>query len=165
MSRVNAYQHKASDPDFAAAWQDALDRHADHLEEEATHLAHGVKEVVLYKGQMVTITVGPDGEPCLPDTPGAKEIPLVKRQYSETVLLRKLEALRPEVYGKKHQDTTQTAVVVNVNGVALSHGEPAEQRLESLLAMLRKSIAPSVATPALTAITSVTDTSSDANRS
>lgn len=47
VGRCNAYDHKRRDPAFAAAWEEALDRGADELEDEARKRAFAGSDVLL----------------------------------------------------------------------------------------------------------------------
>src|SRR4051794_7570599 len=62
VSRRTAQMHHKTDPEFAEAWQDAIDQYADTLEAEADRRAvHGVEEVVLHDGAPVFIMVDRKG--------------------------------------------------------------------------------------------------------
>lgn len=81
VSRETVYQHRRSDPDFARAWDDAIEQAADLLEDEAWR--RGVEGVtttspIYVQGELV-------GE-------------RVVMRYSDRLLLRLLEARRPERY-------------------------------------------------------------------
>jgi hypothetical protein len=80
VSRTMAYKHRDADPEFAAAWQDALDASTDGLAGEAYRRArHGTEKAVYYRGE---------------------ECGRV-REYSDTLAIFLLKAHRPEVYGAK----------------------------------------------------------------
>lgn len=54
ISRQTAYNHRESDPEFAKAWEDAVDKGIDVLEDEARRRAFdGVDEPVFYQGKEV----------------------------------------------------------------------------------------------------------------
>ena len=77
ISRTVAYEDKAADPVFAAAWDEALEIATEALELEARRRAEkGVLEPVFYQGKRV----------------GAI------RRYSDTLLMFLLKAHRPEKY-------------------------------------------------------------------
>ncbi len=77
VSRSRAYVLKATDPAFAAAWDDALEAAVDHLEAEARHRAiDGVEQPHFHQGK-VCGTV---------------------RKYSDALLMFLLRAHRPETY-------------------------------------------------------------------
>jgi hypothetical protein len=70
-----AYRHKASDPDFSAAWDEAIDIAAGLLEAEAHRRAvTGSLEPVFYQGQKCGLV----------------------RKYSDTLLIFLLKAHKPE---------------------------------------------------------------------
>lgn len=84
------YRARAEDEEFAQAWDDALARAADMLEEAAFDRAvNGVSKPILYKGEVV-----------------AEEI-----TYSDSILLAMLGARKPEY----RRDRTKVDVDVNVN--------------------------------------------------
>ncbi len=77
LSRNALYQWRDEDPEFAAAWEAALQRGADVLEDEARRRAvEGVPEPVLYRGQVI----------------GAV------RKYSDMLLIFLLKGAKPEKY-------------------------------------------------------------------
>lgn len=77
VSRQTVYNHRRSDDEFAAAWDEALDEGVDRLEEEAERRGFkGVMEPVYYKGEKVGTI----------------------RRYSDTLAIFLLKAHRPEKY-------------------------------------------------------------------
>jgi hypothetical protein len=97
ISRTEAYRTYQRDETFAALWDEALEIACDILEAEAHRRAvEGVDEPVFYRGE---------------------EIGAIKK-YSDTLLLRLLEAHRPSKWrsGTKHEfpdgpPATQTVVL------------------------------------------------------
>lgn len=86
ITRVYAYQVKAEDAVFAEAWDNAIQEWADMLEGEADRRAfEGATKGIWYKGELV-------GE---------------ERLYSDTLLMFRLKALRPDLY-KDRQATELT---------------------------------------------------------
>ncbi|EYB69065.1 hypothetical protein DEIPH_ctg011orf0032 [Deinococcus phoenicis] len=84
--RQYAYEVKAEDPIFSEAWDNALQEWADLLEGEADRRAfEGTVKGVWYKGEQV-------GE---------------EKQFSDTLLMFRLKALRPDLY-KERQATELT---------------------------------------------------------
>lgn len=80
LARRTAYDWRAEDPDFAAAWDKALDIGTDALEDEATRRAfHGYDEPVHYKGKATSAI----------------------RKYSDTLLIFMLKARRPERFKER----------------------------------------------------------------
>lgn len=54
VSKVTVYAHRRDDPTFAKEWEEALDRAADALEDEARKRAiEGTQEPVFHKGEIV----------------------------------------------------------------------------------------------------------------
>jgi len=77
LTRTRAYEWRAADPLFAAAWDEAVETGTDELEEEARRRAFsGVDEPVFYQGEVC-------GE---------------VRKYSDTLLIFLLKGRRPEKY-------------------------------------------------------------------
>jgi hypothetical protein len=77
LDQSNAYKVRAADPEFAAAWADALEEAADVLEAEAWRRAvRGVERPVFQGGEQV----------------GAV------REYSDTLLIFLLKGAKPEKY-------------------------------------------------------------------
>jgi hypothetical protein len=81
--RVTAYRYRERDPDFAAAWNDAIESAVDDLEGEARRRAYeGTEEYVVSSGRVVTLN----------------ETPLTVRRYSDQLMISLLAAHRPEKY-------------------------------------------------------------------
>lgn len=82
VSRPTVYRHRATDPAFAELWAEAEDIYVELLEAEADRRAKtGTLKPVFYKGQ---------------------EIGKV-REYSDTLLIFRLKALRPDKYRERTQ--------------------------------------------------------------
>lgn len=80
--RMYCYDMRKAQPEFAAQWDDALLAYANKLEAEADRRAYeGVDQPVYQGGELVG----------------------TKRVYSDTLLIFRLKALRPEVY-RERQD-------------------------------------------------------------
>lgn len=87
ISRQAAYERRKSDPEFARAWQDALDEGTDELVAEMYRRAvHGVERRVLHRGEPVT------------DEQGR---PVVEVHYSDALAIFLAKTHRPEVYGDR----------------------------------------------------------------
>lgn len=77
VNRATPYRWRQDDPDFARAWEDAMEAAADKLEQEAWRRAvEGVEEPV-YRGGKLVGTV---------------------RKYSDTLLIFLLKGARPHKY-------------------------------------------------------------------
>lgn len=106
IGRSVVYARKDADPAFAAAWADALEDAADLLEREAIRRARtGVREPVIYKGQLCGVWVDGAGLPVAEGTPGATMIPLSVTKYSDGLLIFLLKGARPA----KYKDTSPDA--------------------------------------------------------
>jgi len=80
IGRRTAYEWKAADPEFAAAWEEAVEAGTDALEDEAKRRAYnGVDEPVFYQGEQCGLV----------------------RKYSDTLLIFLLKARRPEKYRER----------------------------------------------------------------
>lgn len=80
IARQYAYEVKAADPEFAAAWDDAVDQSTDSLVGEMYRRARdGVDEPVFHQGEVC-------GH---------------KRRFSDTLAIFLAKAHRPDVYGDK----------------------------------------------------------------
>lgn len=110
ISRQTAYDHRAKDKEFAAAWDEALESGIDALELEAWRRAvDGVDVPLVHKGQFTYLrdfaAVDPDTgkpfaidrAPVLLDASGQPCIATVKG-YSDQLLMFLLRAHRPEKY-------------------------------------------------------------------
>jgi len=94
VSRNWAYERKASNPDFAAQWEAALEIAIDSLEGEAWRRARdGTEEYITCKDGLVL------------DQEGR---PVMQRKYSDTLLVKLLTAHRPD----KFKDRAQVDVSV-----------------------------------------------------
>jgi hypothetical protein len=98
VSSQTCYKARRDDPDFAAAWDEALERHADACEREAYRRAvEGVDEPVFWQG-----------EEC-----GAV------RKYSDRLLSERLQSRRPEAY--RHNVSVDAKVDAKIStGVLIS---------------------------------------------
>lgn len=87
LARQTFYEWKGADPDFAAAWDEALDEAADTMEREAWRRAvEGVDEPVFGR-------VGKDQD---------GEVGTIRR-YSDSLMQLLLKAHRPEKYRERQQ--------------------------------------------------------------
>jgi CRISPR/Cas system-associated protein Csx1 len=96
-TRPTAYTHKSNDPDFAAAWDTAIETYITFMEQEADRRA---TEGLLKKKFLK------NGDPVIDPATGQQ---YVEREYSDTLLMFRLKALKPEKYRdnvKVEQETT-----------------------------------------------------------
>jgi hypothetical protein len=108
MSRSSAYRLRQTDPDFAEAWDEALDAALDDLEEVLMRRAlNGVDKQVYYAGKPIGTT----------------------RSYSDSLAMFLLKSRRPEVYG----DVTAARKLQNKSQQDDNPADPVE-RLRSRLA-------------------------------
>lgn len=101
-ARRSVYEWRDADPDFSAAWDDALGEAADRLEIEARRRAHdGIDEPVVSGGKLVMVD-----EPVInPETGEAMtvRVPLLVRKYSDTLLIFLMKGANPEKYRDRQQ--------------------------------------------------------------
>lgn len=104
MSRETVYQWRREDPEFAKAWERALEIAAEGLEDEAYRRAHdGVEEPVHYMGMAVdTVT-----------------------KYSDTLLIFLLKGMKPEKYRERveHSGTVDIAQRIIASRRRVNRGE------------------------------------------
>lgn len=94
-----AYTLRKNNPEFAAAWADAMDEAVDSLEKEAWRRAReGVSEPIMYQGEPCGVWVNRAGQRVEQGTPGAMFMPLMTHRYSDTLLIFLLKGNRPEKY-------------------------------------------------------------------
>lgn len=87
VSRDWAYDKRKADPDFAAQWEAALEIAIDSLESEAWRRGRdGYEEFITSKDGLV---MGPDGKP------------VMQRRYSDALMMRLLQAHRPEKFADR----------------------------------------------------------------
>lgn len=84
---------RKKDESFAAAWDDALAEYTERLEAEADRRAYkGTLRPVFHKGEKCGVI----------------------REYSDTLLIFRLKALRPEVYKDRSESTVNGNVTVEI---------------------------------------------------
>ncbi len=105
VGRRTAYDARETNPDFARAWDEALEDAADLLEQEAVRRARmGVREPVIYQGRACGIWINDAGDVVAEDTPGARMIPLTVTKYSDSLLIFLLKGIRPDKYRERLPD-------------------------------------------------------------
>lgn len=88
--RTTVHEWRRDEPDFAAAWDDALDAATDALEFAARQRAvDGIEEYVVSMGQIVR------------DPETGK--PLKQKKYSDALTALLLKAHRPERFRERHE--------------------------------------------------------------
>lgn len=100
-TREGAYKLRGTDPDFAAAWDDALEQASDKLEQEAWRRAsEGVLEPAIC------------GKGLVYDKDG---VPVMVRKYSDTLLIFLLKGCRPQ----KYRDNVNVTAAVQQLGITV----------------------------------------------
>ena len=103
LARETAYYWKSRDPDFGAAWGEAMERGLDALEDEVMRRAKdGVAEPVYYQGRVVGET----------------------SRYSDVLAMFILKSKRRDVWGEKQQ------LDVSANIMMLSPEERVQKALQ-----------------------------------
>lgn len=126
---TTVHQRRRKDPQFAKAWNEALDLQTRMLEQEAQRRAyHGVEKPIRFKGEVVD----------------------VERQYSDVLLMFLLKARRPHKYRDGYDEggrpTSININVVNVDG-ATPVPEPV-RIVDPRPQPLRRLVAPATPAPA-----------------
>jgi hypothetical protein len=115
VTRKAAYDRRKADPDFAAAWDEAIDAAVDDLVGEAWRRASfGTERPVFYMGEECGVV----------------------QEYSDGLLMFLLKAHRRQVYGDKAQvevggpegGPVQVTFYIPDNGRDGTPGDPAQQR-------------------------------------
>lgn len=84
VGRSTVYEHREADPEFARAWDAAIEAGTEKLEAEAIRRAHrGISRPVWHKGKRVGI----------------------ERHYSDVLLMFMLKGRKPEVYRERFEMT------------------------------------------------------------
>lgn len=92
VARETAHRERKKDPAFATAWDEAVDEAVEALEYEARRRGfEGYDEPVVHQGKFTVVKDEKTGE---------KHV-LTIRKYSDTLLIRLLEANRPEKYRRR----------------------------------------------------------------
>lgn len=87
VGRTTVYNRRDADPAFAAEMAAALEDSTDGLEREAIRRgSEGYLEPVIHQGRLMGHWVGPDGQEAVPESPGARFVPLTVRKYSDALL-------------------------------------------------------------------------------
>lgn len=120
ISRQTAYHHRANNPDFAKAWDDAIEHGVDLAEAEAFRRAvEGYEEPVVYQGQITPRTApvfDAEGRPVIDELTKAQKwapvlddqgrpVPLTVRKYSDALLTLILKGRRKKVYADRTELT------------------------------------------------------------
>jgi hypothetical protein len=111
-ARPFVYELKRSDPAFAAAWDDALLQYAERLEDEADRRAvEGCVRKKFDKG--------------IPVIDPVTNVQYEEREYSDTLLIFRLKALKPDVYAErsKNEHTGKDGGAIEISGFGAALAE------------------------------------------
>jgi hypothetical protein len=98
ISREAHYRRYERDAAYRPIFDKAFRQGIDALEDEAIRRAkRGVKSVILYHGQPVMMLIDPND-------PSKGMTPLLKTEYSDQLLIRLLEAKKPDEYKQRVQN-------------------------------------------------------------
>lgn len=90
--RTTVYERRKTDTAFAKLWDDAIEASIQRMEREADRRGvQGFEEPLFHAGKPVMI-LGPDGTTMIQAT---------VRRHSDTLLIFRLKALRPEIYRER----------------------------------------------------------------
>jgi len=106
-ARTTFYEHRAADPAFAAAWDDACEEGADRLEDEAVRRAvEGVRSerTIVARGDVIGTDVTID--------------------YSDTLLIFLLKGRRPDKYAERRKVEDVTDYRRSAERIAAELGKP-----------------------------------------
>lgn len=117
ISRRCAYDHRAADPDFAAAWDEAEQEAADALEREAWRRGvEGTDKPVVYQG-VITATY---------------------KEYSDRMLEILLKAHRPDKFVERQELTGKGGGAIQTEDVSLLTPEERAVRIGAIIAAAKK---------------------------
>jgi hypothetical protein len=106
ISRPCAYEHKENDPTFQSAWDDAIAVYAERLESEADRRAlEGTARKKFWQG--------------LPINDPETGLQYEEREFSDTLLIFRLKALKPDVYADRSKSE-----VTGKDGGPIRVGQP-----------------------------------------
>lgn len=116
--RQTCYEHRANSPEFATAWDEAIEEGTDYLEDEARRrAAKGTLKPVFYKGEKCGTI----------------------REYSDTLLIFLLKARRPEKFSERirQEHSGPDGGPIPVEDVSTLTDEQRSQRITALLELAR----------------------------
>jgi hypothetical protein len=127
LDRKTVYNWYESDVEFAKAWNDALEQAGDILEAEARRrAAHGVDEPIVWQGKVSATWINDRGEVVAEGTPGAKQIPLTVKKYSDTLLIFLLKGAKPAKYRDNVDVTSGGKPIVTTSPQVLQDAKAVE---------------------------------------
>jgi hypothetical protein len=120
-SRITAYRLRDADTNFATEWDAAIEAGVDDLEQEARRRAYeGVADYVVSSGAIVHIPqFAEDGKTIV----GQK--PLVRKRYSDTLMITLLKAHRPGKYREANANDDNPA---QPNTIKIEFVKPPEEK-------------------------------------
>ena len=103
IDRRTAYYLREADEAFAAEWDQALEDSADLLEQEARRRAEqGVQRLKFHNGAVIMVQAqSPEGLPLVNAEGEPIMVPYVEHEYSDTLAIFLLKAIRPEKYRER----------------------------------------------------------------
>jgi hypothetical protein len=132
VNRSTAWRARQADPEFATAWDDALEEGIDRAEQEAFRRAVvGYEEPVVHQGRLQYVYeryVDGDGEeryrPLL--DANAQPIPLTVRKHSDALLALVLKGRRKAVYAERRELTGADGAALPASQVIIATGVPTD---------------------------------------
>ena len=130
VNRITAWRARGADPEFAKAWDDALEEGIDRAEQEAFRRAVlGYEEPVVHHGRLSYVYeryVDDDGKerfrPVL-DANG-QPVPLTVRRHSDALLALILKGRRKAVYAERKELTGAYGAALPTAKVVIATGVP-----------------------------------------
>lgn len=138
VNRSTAWRAREADPEFARAWDDAMEEGIDRAEQEAFRRAvAGYEEPVVYQGRLSYLYeryVDDEGKeqfrPLL-DVNG-QPVPLTVRKHSDALLALILKGRRKAVYAERKELTGADGAALPASQVVIATGVPSNDDFSDL---------------------------------
>lgn len=116
VSRSKVYERRATDPEFAKAWDEALDRGMCRAEDDVADRAfRGLPKLKFHEGQVVMAPkLDENDNPVLDEKGEWIMVPYVEREYSDALAQFILKAHRPDKYRERREVEHSGGVTVQI---------------------------------------------------
>ena len=112
-SRTDAYDARNADPAFSAAWDAAIEKSVDALEQEARRRAHD---------GLIRKKFDRNGDPIIDPETGQQYI---EREYSDNLMIQLLKAHRPKKYADRQHLALEGDLDLHIERlIPFSSGDP-----------------------------------------
>lgn len=120
VTRQGVLKARGTDPEFLAAFEDAMLASVEALEAEARRRAYaGVMKVIVQKGEVVMVPVDSKGNVVPKESPDfVGMVPLIERIYSDRLTEILLKGRNPEVFGDKMKVQNDVSLRTPADGEA-----------------------------------------------